>query len=175
MHAPATVATWLERIVGHEGGFSDDPKDPGNWTGGKIGVGLLKGTKWGIAANTYGHLDIPNLTVADAAKIYRTDFLGLLGADRYEDGVAFQLLDFAVNSGPRRALIEVQKAVGVAADGKVGPVTLAALERRSESDLIMLTLAQRIDFLTARDNWPDAGRGWMRRIARNLRYGAEDS
>ena len=45
-------------IVGVEGGFSLDPNDPGNWTGGKRGVGELKGTRWGISAKSYPHLDI---------------------------------------------------------------------------------------------------------------------
>ena len=40
------------RLIGHEGGYSADPKDPGNWTGGRPGVGKLLGTKYGIAANT---------------------------------------------------------------------------------------------------------------------------
>jgi lysozyme family protein len=32
-----------------------------------------------------------------------------------------------------------------------------------------------LDFMTRLSNWPDASRGWVRRIANNLRYGAEDS
>ena len=53
----------FRRLIGHEGGYSTDRRDPGNWTGGKVGVGVLKGTKYGIAANTYPNLDIKNLVV----------------------------------------------------------------------------------------------------------------
>lgn len=175
MHDDATIKAWLKRIVGHEGGYSRDQNDPGNWTGGKVGVGELLGTKWGIAANTYGHLDIPNLTIDDAAAIYRRDFLTPIRAELFRDGVAFQLLDFAVNSGPRRALIEFQKAIGVKPDGIIGPITQARAESMPEGDIIKLILAQRIDFMRKLPNWRHHGNGWMGRIAENLRYGAMDS
>ena len=71
----------FDRLNGHEGAFSDDPKDPGNWTGGRVNVGELKGTKYGIAANTYGDLDIKSLTLDDAKKIYYRDWWLKAGAD----------------------------------------------------------------------------------------------
>ena len=52
------VKKWLTRIFDHEGGFTDNPNDPGSWTGGAPHNGELIGTKYGIAANTYGHLHI---------------------------------------------------------------------------------------------------------------------
>lgn len=48
----------FDRLIGHEAGYSNDRRDPGNWTGGIVGKGQLKGTKFGIAANTYPNLDI---------------------------------------------------------------------------------------------------------------------
>jgi len=174
-HSIDTVDMWLGRIFEHEKGFTDSRADPGNWTGGKVGVGELKGTNWGIAANTYGHLDIKNLTRKQAAGIYEKDFLIPLKADHYDDGVAFQMLDFAVNSGPHRALRSIQRAINVKDDGLIGPITLARLRTYSESDLIMLILAERIDFITGLSNWDVHGKGWARRIAMNLRYGAIDS
>lgn len=69
----------------------------------------------------------------------------------------------------------LQRAVGVADDGHWGPVSTAAAAALSESDSIMLLCAERLDFMTKLKNWPDHGRGWARRIAQNLRYGALDS
>jgi len=166
---------WLERVLGHEGGFSLDPKDPGNWTFGRVGAGELRGTKWGISANAYPTLDIKNLSVEQAAHLYEIDYLDPLKADRYSDGVAFQLFDFAVNSGIQTATRRLQRALGVADDGVIGPITQAALIARSESDVIMLLLAERLDFMSSLSNWPVHGKGWARRIATNLRYGAQDS
>ena len=174
-HSDVAVRAWLVRIVGHEGGFSDYSLDPGNWTGGIIGQGLLRGTKFGISAKAYPDLNIADLSLDDAVAIYQRDYVGPLHLGRYRDGVAFQLLDFAVNAGPGRAVWYLQRAMGVATDGVVGPVTLAALEARCEGDVIMLLLAERISFLTYLGNWSDAGKGWMRRVADNLRYGAADS
>lgn len=170
----ALVKKWLERILGHEGGLSLDGNDPGNWTGGKVGVGELKGTKYGIAANTYPDLDIRALTVNDAAAIYARDFLAPLGAERYPDGVGFQLLDFAVNSGMRRTVLQLQFALGLKTDGVIGPMTLAAVQALPEHKMVMLIISQRIEYMTGLRNFAHAGRGWMMRMARNLRYAMED-
>lgn len=45
-------------VLGYEGGFTQDPRDPGNWTGGRIGHGQLRGTQHGISAAAYPNLDI---------------------------------------------------------------------------------------------------------------------
>jgi lysozyme family protein len=103
--------------MGHEGNFTDNPKDPGNWTGGKVGVGELRGTKFGIAANTYPAIDIRNLTRDEAKKIYKRDFWDKVNADSLPYGVSFQLFDFAVNSGMSTAIRYFQRALGVADDG----------------------------------------------------------
>lgn len=167
--------TFILRILSHEGGYSSDRTDPGNWTGGRVGAGKLVGTKYGIAANTYPHLDIKNLTWAQAVEIYRTDFWLASRADRLPPSVGFQLLDGAVNSGIRQATRWLQRAVKVADDGIIGPVTKRAVAAADPADIVMRFLAERLDFLTGLRNWPDHGRGWARRIAANLRYGAADT
>ena len=169
------IGGWLSRVVSHEGGFTDDRNDSGNWTGGVIGEGELRGTKFGISAAAYPHLDIAGLTLSEAARIYCLDYLAPIGAERFRDGVAFQLFDLAVNSGPRRAIKILQRAVDVKPDGVAGPVTLAAMRELSEGDLIMRIVAERIDFMCRLKSFQHYGRGWMRRIADNLRYGASDS
>ncbi len=174
-HSDEVIEGWLLRILDAEGGLSLNRLDPGNWTGVAIGQGELRGTKFGISAKAYPTIDIAALSLGDAVAIYQRDYVRPLCLGRYRDGVAYQLLDFAVNAGPGRAIRRLQRAVGVTADGRVGPLTLGALESRSEADVIMLLTAERIEFLTYRRNWSDAGKGWMRRMADNLRYGAADS
>lgn len=153
----------FDRLLGHEGGYVDDPTDPGGET------------NWGISKCSYPNVDIKNLTRWAAQDIYRRDFWDMIHADKLPDGVAFQLFDFAVNSGISTAVRYLQRAVGTADDGHWGPQSQAALERYTESDLIMLVLAGRLEFMTQLKNWPSASRGWARRIAKNLRFGAEDS
>lgn len=153
----------FDRLVGHEGGYVNNPADPGGET------------KWGISKRSYPHLDIPSLTREGAKAIYRRDFWGRIRADQLPDGVAYQLFDFAVNSGIETAVRYLQRALGVADDGIWGPRSQAAADAASETDMIMLLCAERLDFMTRLKNWPNASRGWARRIAQNLRYGAEDS
>lgn len=166
---------FIDRLLSHEGGYSADRNDPGNWTGGRVGAGELRGTKFGIAANTYPTLDIKGLTRAKAIEIYRRDFWQASRADRLPPVVGFQLLDAAVNSGIRQATRWLQRAVGVADDGVIGPITLAAIKRTDPNDIVLLFNAERLDFMTRLNNWTHHGRGWARRIAGNLRSAATDN
>lgn len=163
----------FERLIGHEGGFSDDPKDPGNWTGGRPGLGKLLGTKYGIAANTYPNLDIKALTLDQAKAIYRRDWWDKIHADQLPGAVAFQLWDFAVNAGITRAVISLQRAVGVADDGRLGPRTLAAVNAMPVPDVIARFNAERLEFYASLSTWPTYGKGWARRVAVNLRYAVD--
>lgn len=153
----------IGRILGHEGGYVNDQSDPGGET------------KWGISKRSYPMLHIASLRKEDAIAIYKKDFWVPLKGDRFHDGVAYQLLDSAVNSGLNQSIRFLQRALGVADDGIFGPVSIAASEAMSESDQILLFNAERIEFMTKLKNWPNHGKGWMRRIAQNLRYGAIDS
>lgn len=153
----------IERVLGHEGGYVNNPNDPGGET------------KWGISKRSYPNVDIKALTRTEAIAIYRRDFWNLVHADELFDGVAYQSLDFAVNSGIGTAVRYLQRALGVADDGHWGPHTAAAAKAMSESDQIMRLNAERLDYMTRLKNWPDASRGWSRRIVANLRFGAEDS
>jgi len=166
---------YFDRLIGVEGGYSADRNDPGNWTGGRIGVGQLKGTKYGIAANTYGYLDIKNLTIEDAKKIYWQDWWLKIGADSLPSAVTYQMWQFAVNAGIGTAKRGLQYAVGTAQDGHIGPLTLAAVERADLNDIILRFNSFVLDHYTSLSTWPTYGRGWARRVATNLRYAAVDN
>lgn len=153
----------INRVLGHEGGYVNDPADPGGET------------KWGISKRSYPNLSIKELTRDDAITIYYKDFWVAAHCEEFEDGVAYQLLDSAVNSGISQSIRFLQSAVGVADDGFFGPHTLAAVKNTSESDIIMKFNAERLDFMRKLKAWNSFGRGWAGRITQNLRYGAEDS
>jgi lysozyme family protein len=149
------------RLLGHEGGYVNNPADPGGET------------NWGISKRSYSNLDIKNLTRDQAMMIYYTDFWSPLGdADA---AIKYQMFDFAVNSGINTALRKLQLVVGVADDGHWGPLSKAALATMSVNDTLLLLNAERLEFMTKLKNWPDASRGWARRIATNLRYAAKDN
>ena len=158
-----TFETIIDRVLGHEGGYTSGGNDPGGET------------KWGISKRSYPNLNIKTLTREQAIVIYKRDFWDRMHLDCATDGVAFQLLDFALNSGIETAVRYFQRVVGTADDGYWGPISQEAANLMSESDIILLLNAERLDFMTKLKNWPTAGRGWARRIAQNLRYGSEDS
>ncbi len=172
---PGIFDDHIARILGHEGGFTVNPKDRGNWTSGICGVGRCNGTKYGISAMSYPDTDIKNLTWDQAKALYWKDFWEPLQGGLYPDGVAYQLLDFAINSGMRAAIKAVQRAVKVKDDGDFGPDSRRAMQNIAESDLIFLILAERLEYMTNSSKWDDFGKGWARRIAVNLRFGADDS
>lgn len=155
--------TAFDRTVGIEGGYVNDPNDPGGET------------KFGISKRSYPDVDIANLTRDQAKAIYLRDFWDRIHADQLADGVAFQAFDFAVNSGIETAVRKLQRAVGVADDGHWGPHTQAAAAAMSETDTIMRFVAERLDFWRSLSTWPTYGRGWAGRAAQDLRYGAQDS
>ena len=165
----------INRILGFEGDYSNDKKDPGNWTGGEIGKGVLNGTKFGISAASYPRLNIKNLTRERAIEIYRTDFWDKLKIVNLPDSVAFQLLDFVINSGGTQAIRCLQRVIEVEDDGIWGPVSQARATHVSATDMVLGLIAERLEFLTRLQNWSSAGKGWARRIAQNLRYGLLDT
>ena len=165
----------FDRLIGHEAGLSMDPRDPGNWTGGRPNVGELKGTKFGIAANTYPDIDIQGLTLEAAKAIYYRDWWLKIGADQYDSAVAFQLWDFAVNAGMETAKRALQRAVKVADDGQIGPRTVMAVKSMTVTDVLMRFNAQRLRFYTSLSTWQTYGKGWVNRVAGNLDFAAEDA
>jgi len=160
------------RLIGHEGKFTDDPKDRGNWTSGRCGVGELKGTKYGISAMAYPHLDIRNLSLDAAKLIYQRDYYDVVDA---HPAVRFQLFDAAVNHGKENAVRILQRAAGVAQDGHWGPRSQAALDAMSLDDQLMRFVAYRLHFWADLKTFDEFGRGWTRRGADNLLFAASDN
>lgn len=152
----------FDRVIGVEGGYVNNPQDPGGET------------KWGISKRAYPALDIANLSRDDAKAIYKRDLWDRLAADHFPDALQFQMLDFATNSGIETAVRYLQRAIGVADDGHWGAASAAALATKTVTDVLLALLAERLDFMTRLTNWPAAGKGWARRIAQDLRFAAID-
>ena len=165
----------FERLIGHEGNFTNDKNDRGNWTTGIIDKGQLKGTKYGISAMTYPNLDIKNLTLAQAKQIYKRDWWDALNANKINPAIVFQVWDFAINAGMATAKRKLQSAVGVADDGIIGPVTLKAVNDADLNDVLMKFNAERLTYYTKLSTWGRYGKGWTNRVAGQLQYAAIDN
>lgn len=165
----AAVDQAFEFIIGHEGGFDSTSTDPGNWTGGAVGKGELKGTKYGVSAAAYPSLDIANLTLDDAKEIFKRDYWDKVSGDELEPPLALLLADAAYNSGPQRAIRWLQTAVGAKVDGVLGPATVGAVNAHASARGGAATLAefmaQRMVFDASLPTWKTFGLGWARRLA----------
>lgn len=148
----------------HEGGYSTNRADPGNWTGGKVGKGELKGTKAGIAAASYPNLDIKNLTAAQIEQIYEREYWNVVRGDELPVGVDLSTYDYGVNSGNSRAIKTLQKVAGAAQDGKVGRATLAAVRAKKAIVVIQGINDSRLGFLQGLAIWKTFGKGWGARV-----------
>lgn len=147
----------FEWLIGHEGGYVNDPRDPGGET------------KFGISKRSYPAEDIKGLTLERAKAIYRRDFWGVAGCDAVPDAMKFDLFDMAVNSGPVTAIKTLQRSAGVTPDGLLGPITLQALNSTPAPRLVARFNGHRLDFMTDLKTWPVFGKGWAKRVASNLK------
>jgi len=171
----SSFETTFSRTIGHEGKFQANPKDRGNWTSGKEGVGELKGTKWGLAAMTYPHLDIANITLEQAKEIYYNDWWLKLKMERWPNVMKYQMFDAAFNHGTGRANQFLQFAARVKDDGVIGPKTITAVNMTDPNDLVLRFLAKRLRYFTEVKTWAEFSRGWSLRVAQCLEYAAEDN
>lgn len=158
------------KTIGHEGKFTDNPRDDGNWTGGRQGSGILRGTQWGISAASYPKLDIRNLTLDMAREIYWTDYWLPCQCDQMPADADALVFDAAVNHGRGTAIRLLQAAIGVAQDGRFGPISQAALREAAKRPdrLEGRFVAHRILFWASLSRWPEFGRGWAIRGANEL-------
>ena len=164
-----TFEECFDIVVVVEGGFTGDPTDPGNWTGGRPGHGSCRGTKFGISAAAFPDIDIAALTVDAARALYKRDYWDRICADRLPPPLALMAFDAAVNNGVYRAAIFLQEAVKVAPDGIIGPATLSAVAAamarpNGQAGMCIEFLARRIVFMAGLPTWERFGLGWSRRL-----------
>ena len=147
----------------NEGGYVDNPLDPG------------KATNWGISSRSYPSVNIATLSREAAKVIYLTDFWNRASMGQYDGAISFQVFDAAVNCGIETAVRMLQRAAGVADDGHIGPISVAAIKSKSVTDMLMLFISETIEYRAKLSTWATFGKGWARRAAADLRYAAQDS
>jgi len=156
---PQAFVTAFTITVGLEGGYVDDPNDPG----GK--------TKYGISQRAYPTLDIPNLTLATAQAIYWTDYWLKARCDVMPGRLAVFVFDSAVNNGVGGAVCLLQKALSTKIDSVFGPGTLATLQSAvasstGQDNVCAEFLARRMVLMAALPSWASQGLGWARRLCK---------
>ncbi len=126
----------VEYTLTFEGGFSQNPNDPGNWTGGEVGKGALVGTNYGISAAAFPDINIKALTVDQVKDLYKKEYWDVIKGDDLPFPLSMFLFDYAVNSGVYAAVSSFQQVLFVAVDGIVGPETIEAARKFDQDTLI---------------------------------------
>lgn len=150
----------LESVFAFEGGYVDHPLDPG----GATKFGITRATLRRVRGRDVALAEVMALTRHEAAVIYRQHYWLAVRADELPAGVDLLVFDAAVHSGPARAVRLLQQVAGVAADGRVGPVTLAAVAAQPAIPLIERYCAARLGFLEQLRHFRFFRRGWRRRV-----------
>ena len=111
----------IEAVLHHEGGYVNDPKDPGGET------------KYGVSKKAYPDLDIKNLTLDDAVDIYKRDYWDKAKVEELKPDLRHIYFDMVVNMGRSRAVKVLQQTANskgrtLKVDGGLGPKTIEALK-----------------------------------------------
>lgn len=155
----SSITSALQHIREFEGGYVNDPHDPGGCT------------NMGITIGTYRrHLNpdgtcqnVRDLSWAEAEAIYRAAYWDLVRGDDLPPGLDLLVFDHGVNAGVETAVKMLQRLVGAIADGQVGAVTLARVDREQTADLIRRYTTARISYYRSLKTWRRYGKGWTRR------------
>jgi lysozyme family protein len=145
------------KLLGHEGSYSFHPADPG------------AETMWGVTAavaREAGYTGaMQDLPLEFARTVANNSYWVPLSSDQLPAEIRYALFDAAYHSGAGQAARWLQRALGVADDGRIGPLTIAAARQADPQALTKKMLAQRLRFMTGLSHWPSFSRGWARRIA----------
>lgn len=156
----ATYDAAMIRVYADEGGYTDDPKDPGGPT--NYGITIFDARKYWKPNATA--LDVKNMPKSVAADIYRKHYATPMRYDDLPAGVDYSVLDAAINSGVGRAPPWLAKALGVAYTSLaalIGPATQSI----DKVALIKKYWSIRLSFLHGLSTWSHFGLGWGRRCA----------
>lgn len=147
----------IKFIIEHEGGYVNNPKDPGGET------------KYGIAKKFYPNEDIKNLTIERAIELYKKDYWDKCKCDEMPISIALYVFDTAVNQGCGFAIKMLQKALGINPDGIIGKQTLDKIKSVSLSKLIEDMSFIRVERYKNTKNFDVFGKGWLAREEKTKR------
>lgn len=149
--------------------YTNNKKDKGGPT--KYGITLATWRRVGYDKNGDGVLneeDVKLLTKDDFHRVFKQNFWNACKADKIQDqSVANMLVDFAYNSGVKRAATYLQLTLGITADGIIGNKTLFAINKSNGKRLFERFKKTREDYLKsiAKGEQKDFLDGWLRRLS----------
>jgi lysozyme family protein len=153
--------TSLSFVLKAEGGFVDDPRDPGGMTN----LGVTRATLASYRGHPVTEAEMRSLTPALVSPVYKRDYWDKVRGDDLPPVLAFLTFEFGVNAGVSRAIRLLQEAVGVDADGLIGPATLKAAQAVHPDNFIQSFEEEMKAFYRSLSGFPVYGKGWLNRVA----------
>ncbi len=150
----------LLKLLSHEGGYVNDPQDPGGMT--NLGVTKKVWEAW--VGRTVSKADMQALTPVAVGPLYKVKYWDKIRGDDLPSGLDYCVFDFAVNSGVGRASKTLQAAVRTTVDGMIGKGTLEAVKQADPVKLIDELCSRRQMFLEGLVTFPRFGHGWTTRV-----------
>lgn len=154
-----SFAACIPIVLQSEGGYVDNPRDPG----GPTNLGVTISTLSGWLQRPASVDEVKSLTAQVAGQIYQANYYNPVHGPELPNGVDLMAFDTAVNSGVATAIKLLQTAVGAHADGYFGPLTLAAVKAKNPADTINAFHAAHEAFYRTLPTFPVFGRGWLAR------------
>jgi lysozyme family protein len=151
----------FKMMLASEGGYVNHPSDPGGMT--NLGVTKRVWEEW--VGRESNEKEMRSLTPEMVAPLYKRKFWEACHCDLLPSGVDYLVFDFAVNAGPGRSAKILQTAIGVPADGSIGPVTLAAVQAQDPVELVEKFSQAKEDFYRSLNTFETFGKGWLNRVA----------
>jgi lysozyme family protein len=146
-----------------EGGYGNDPHDPGGAT--NLGIIQVEYDKYRLAKKLATR-SVRYIDRSEADEIYTKSYWDKVDGDELPAGIDLVVYDYGVNSGPGRAIEYAQRILGVGVDGVMGPITLAAIKEIDPKTFIVKFDADRLAFLQRLKTYVYFGRGWSARVKR---------
>ena len=151
----------FEMVLKHEGGYVNDPRDPGGRT--NLGVTQRAWEAWLV--RTVTESDMRALTPEKVKPFYKAMYWDKIKGDQLPAGADYAAYDLAVNSGVGRAAKYLQEIAGVVADGAIGPKSIEAIKACNPKELADALCDMRLAFLKRLPTFDTFGKGWSRRVA----------
>lgn len=143
--------------------YMNHPDDPGGAT--MMGVTHKVYDGW-RARQGLAPRDVREIEDAEISAIYAENYWDPIRGDDLPAGVDVAVYDFAVNSGPSRAVRELQACLGVPVDGHIGEITLDAARNAESVPLVLDYMDRRRRFCRSLRNYPSFKNGWETRWGR---------
>lgn len=153
-----------------EGGYVNHPDDPGGPT--NKGVTQRVYSAW-LRGQGRENLSVLYITKGEAERIFEEQYFAPVWFDKLPDGLDYAMADFSVNSGPSRAVKELQQVLvkhgyPMAIDGHMGAITFGAvmdMHHKKQTALLVGELCfERLAFMQSLRNWKTFKKGWTRRV-----------